>query len=194
MRSNYQNGSRQQMAREQEREDRRKSEMKRAAEKAAAEAERKRLEMNSKNFPTLGAKDGWNTIESTKPKNTEAKTPVFANMARDWKTAEDTEKLMTESRRQAALRQERDTAVPVFIYRKQQNYAGNWQTEEEQPEEDYEFEQDRDWSNVTHRRPPRREITDAEIEEKYARSASEDDEDEHNADLFDGRRREVYNN
>jgi hypothetical protein len=182
------------MAREQEREDRRKSEMKRAAEKAAAEAERKRLEMNSKNFPTLGAKDGWNTIESTKPKNTEAKTPVFANMARDWKTAEDTEKLMTESRRQAALRQERDTAVPVFIYRKQQNYAGNWQTEEEQPEEDYEFEQDRDWSNVTHRRPPRREITDAEIEEKYARSASEDDEDEHNADLFDGRRREVYNN
>jgi hypothetical protein len=175
------------MAREQERDDRRKAELKRSAEKAAAEAERKRLEMNGANFPVLGG-GGWSTIE-TKTRTVEARTPVFANMARDWKAADDTQKVLDESRRQAALRNERDSAVPVFVYRKRQSAVGQeWDAFEEVEEED----PDRDWSNVTHRRKPKREITDAEIEEKYARAGSEDEDDEHNADLFEGRRRD-YN-
>ena len=114
---------------------------------------------------------------------------MFANMARDWKAADDTQKVLDESRRQAALRNERDSAVPVFVYRKRQSAVGQeWDAFEEVEEED----PDRDWSNVTHRRKPKREITDAEIEEKYARAGSEDEDDEHNADLFEGRRRD-YN-
>ena len=190
MRSNYQNGSRQQMAREQERDDRRKAEMKRSAEKAAAEAERKRLEMNGTNFPVLGG-GGWSTIEP-KTRTVEAKTPVFANMARDWKAADETQKILEETRRQAAMRNERNSAAPVFIYRKRES-AGEgleWDAFQEVGEE--EQDPDQDWNNVTHRRKPRREMTDAEIEEKYARSGSDDDDDEHNADLFEGRRRD-YN-
>ena len=189
MRSNYQNGSRQQMAREQERDDRRKAELRRAAEKAAAEAERKRLEMNGTNFPTLGC-GGWNTVEVTKPKVAETKTPVFANMAKEWKAADDNQKLLEETRRQAALRNERDSAVPVFIYRKQQSPSGQWETMEEEPDEEGDMEQE--WGNVTRRRRPKRQLTDAEIEEKYARSASEDEDFEHNADLMVGRHRD-YN-
>lgn len=190
MRSNYQNGSRQQMAREQERDDRRKAELKRAAEKAAADAERKRLEMNGANFPVLGG-GGWNTVEVTKPKAVAAVAPMFANMARDWKAADETQKILEETRRQAALRNERNLAVPVFIYRKRES-AGTGQDWDTFEEVGMEEDPDQDWNNVTHRRKPKREITDAEIEEKYARSGSDNDDEEHNADLFEGRRRD-YN-
>lgn len=189
------------MARDQERDDRRKAEERRRAETQAREAERKRLEMNQNNFPTLGGGGGWTDVRAKQPTMAAAISTVYATLAKEWQVSDEASRLIAESNRKAALRNENERFLEsgaVYMHRRRmKSYDYSAGAENYQDDlDDYHRESTgyvrpkadvEGWVDVEHKKArPKRELTNAELDAKYAHSAESDNEDgEINTDLFD---------
>jgi hypothetical protein len=149
------------------------------------EAERKKLEMNEKNFPSLGAgapvSKGWGGEQS------------FANLASDWKRSDDIAKLREERRKRNEER-ERNLNNGVFVWRPQRSQLPEDEYEEE-PEYMTSQRTDSDgWTTVENKvQKQKKQMTDAELERYFSQTVNEDgEEDDFNGDLPDASRREFY--
>lgn len=180
--------------REQERETARKE----AERKAVEEAERKQYARTETNFPSMS---------SVRPVGPVAVGDnSFAQLAEKWKNDSDTEKKLEEYRKTQEERDRRELVNGVFVYRPK--------PKERRLSEEYRYDEDETaapvsapvvgvatgmnvdetgWTEVSRRvRKSKRELTMAEIEDKYRETPDDTtlgwSEEGLNGDLFDSKR------
>jgi len=151
----------------------------------AEEAQKRKLEMNEKNFPSFGA-------GAAKPK-TDTSGPTFAKLADNWKKADEYAKFREEMKRKDEAH-ERFLNKGVFIFNRPKR-----KIEDREEEEEYEEEEEQvsdEWTTVdTRTRKPKKQMTDAELERYAAQHSDDEDDDEndYNGHLTEAnQRREFY--
>ncbi len=159
--------------------------------KAKEDAERKMYENTEKNFPSM--------IGAGKPTHV-AFDQKFSDLASNWQKADDYDMARAEFERQKA-RKSRNEFAGVYIHRfREGRMADVEEVEEEDIHRPYvpHSKVDSDgWEEVKKKAKKQpRELTMAELAQKYADASSsdgEDDENDVNSHLFDNRRRdELY--
>jgi hypothetical protein len=167
--------------------DRERDQIKTDEKRAAEHAEKKRLEMNTKNFPTLSGSaapptEKWNGASS------------FATLATDWKKTEDDTRVLEQIRGKNAALTRMDDQIN-FIHRPKQRVEER-QTYTEDDDTDTRGPDADGWEMADKKiRKPRKQMTDAEIERYYSVDVDEDgnSDNDQNADLADSnQRREFY--
>jgi hypothetical protein len=167
--------------------DRERDQIKTDEKRAADLAEKKRLEMNTKNFPTLSG-------SAVLPMERWSGDTSFAKLATDWKKTEDDTRVLDQIRRKNADLTRMGDGIN-FIHRRRQS-------EDERNEPEYEEETtkkgpDADGWEITEKkiRKPKKQMTNAEMERYYSVDVDEDgnSDNDHNADLGESnQRREFY--
>ena len=163
---------------------------KEAEQRAKEEAEKKQYARTEQNFPSLiGAGAGQTHV---------AFDHKFSTLAKEWQKEDDYE-LARQAYEKEKARKARNEFRGVYIHRFREGRMTDVEEVEEDihqpyvapPKVDYEG-----WEEVKKKaRKTPRELTEVELAEKYAKAASESDEEENdvNSHLFDKRRRdELY--
>lgn len=167
--------------------DRERDQIKNDERRAAELAEKKRLEMNTKNFPTLSA-------AAVLPVERWSGDTSFAKLATDWKKTEDDTRVLEQIRRKNADLTRMGDGIN-FIHRRRRS-------EDERNEPEYEEEPtkkgpDADGWEIAEKKihKPKKQMTNAEMERYYSVNVDEDgnSDNDHNADLGESnQRREFY--
>lgn len=158
-----------------------------AERKAAEEEQRRRMEFNETNFPSLTTAHPINTRDHLKGN-------AFAKLAEEWAIDTEVERRMAEHRKFQAELERRDVER-MMIHRTHQQYARHEDYEEDEmapqpaPAQRSVLDDDSGWTEVRHKkqRKPKREMTVEEMDELERKQEEEQDE-EFNGHLFDSNR------
>lgn len=154
---------------------------KREAARKAEEEEKRRMEMNEKNFPSLS---------TARPVNT-AGGNEFAKLAQQWAINDEVDRRMAEYKKFQEETDRRDTE------RIRARHARNYHArhDEEQDEEELAplpqqvIDDDMGWTEVKRKtRKPKRELTVEEMDELERRQEEQRREEEFNGHLFESNR------
>jgi hypothetical protein len=169
--------------------ERREAEAKRIA---TEESQRKALiEKPESQFPTLS-----NASLSTPAWNA-GRTDSFATLAKNWNSSDEDNRMREQVAREKTAAEKR-TEAGIFIYRPNRGRPASgdshMMSDEDGARAPRAKEDAEGWSQIEHKKPKaKRAMTDAELEARFSEHNNEDDEDEHNGDLFDGHsRRQFY--
>ena len=148
------------------------------------EARTKTIQKTETNFPSMsGGGSQWGGAAGT------TFGTSFSSMAQQWATEEKIDKTMEAYRAQKAAKQARENAVHgVVLFPTRRRPVREEYEEEEEPEEETCEPSEDDWTEVRNGKlKVRRELTNAELEQKYRDAGREEDADdgEHNRELFD---------
>ena len=147
------------------------------------EARIKSIQKTETNFPAMGGHaPNWGGAPGT------TFGTSFSSMAQQWATEEKVEKTMAEYRAQKAAKAARDNAVHgVFLLPRRRRPLE--EIEEYESEEPTREPTDDEWTEVRNTKArSRRELTTAELEQKYRDARTSDEEEdggEHNRELYD---------
>ena len=163
-----------------------------AEQRKKEEEERRKLAMNQTNFPSLAGSAGWKGPQTLGEDS-------FADKALEWDTQDKITKMREDLRatREAdALARERVMMNGIYVMSRS-TYAEEPVSTARPPQGDVPkaVRLDEDGFQQVRRkeRKEKRELTEAEIAQKYAHIPEEDDDpDDHNAQLFEKYRREHY--
>jgi hypothetical protein len=169
--------------------ERREAEAKRIA---TEESQRKALiEKPESQFPSLSnaslSPPAWNA----------SRQDSFATLAKNWSSSDEDARLRDEAAREKTAAEKR-TEAGIFIYRPNRGRPASGDSHMMSDEDGARAPKAREdaegWSQIEHKKPKaKRAMTDAELEARFSEHNNEDDEDEHNGDLFDGHsRRQFY--
>jgi hypothetical protein len=151
------------------------------AARAEEEARIKTIQKTETNFPSMG-------VAAPQASNAGFGTS-FSSMAQQWATHEKVEKTMEEYRAQKAAKAARENAVHgVFLFPSRKRPLKDIEEEYYEDEAPSYAPSEDDWAEVRHKKPKaRRELTNAELEQKYRDAGDEqfEEDGEHNRELFD---------
>jgi len=167
--------------------DRERDQIKTDEKRAAEIAEKKRLEMNTNNFPTLSG-------SAALPMERWSGDTSFAKLATDWKKTDDDTRVLEQIRRKNADLTRMGDGIN-FIHRRRRSEDERYMPEYE--EETAKKGPDADGWEMTEKkvRKPKKQMSDAEMERYYSVDVDEDgnSDNDHNADLGESnQRREFY--
>ncbi len=168
---------------------------KREAARKAEEEQKRRMEMNDINFPTLSTARPINQIDSLEGNQ-------FAKLARQWAVDEDADRRMAEHKKfqEAAERQEIQRFTAHRVRSRRVRHDEQQDEEELSPlpkppqQSNLGIEDDVGWTEVKGKTyKPKRELTIEEMDERE-RIREEDDrkEDEFNGHLFESNRHDHH--
>lgn len=164
---------------------------KREAARKAEEEQKRRMEMNENNFPTLSTARPMNQRDAMDGNQ-------FAKLAQQWAIDDAVDRRMAEYKKfqEAADRNDRERIMSRHVQRSRYERHDDEQDEEElaplpqPPQTNTGIEDDVGWTEVKRKtRKPKRELTVEEMDERERiRQQEERRDDEFNGHLFDSNR------